>query len=408
MYINHKKILLSLILFLLLNLFSCDSNTSGPVAQQEYDRGEVISSDVTSRYSVPVLKNLLALSGLDEADIPGTLTYSTKIYKIIYQSVDANGNKIELSGALIIPDTALSFPFLTICHGTETKRTAVASILPINSGEGFLALVTGSLGFVTAVPDYPGLGVSTTIHPYVHAKSLALSIIDFMRAAKKYCTENGIQLDTKEFLAGYSEGGYAAMAAQKEIEESYSDEIHLTAVSPMAGPYNLIGTAEELISRSTYHVPMYLAFIVTAYDDIYGWNKLNTFFTDNYAEKMHFLFDGTHSYTEINDQLPTQINLLFRQDFLDDFNAGTESLLHPELAENTLLNWVPRTPMRMYHGDSDTTVFYQNSVDALNAFRENGAAYVELITIEGGTHHSAAVPAYMGAIEWFESMSIIQ
>ena len=60
--------------------------------------------------------------------------------------------------------------------------------------------------------------------------------------------------------------------------------------------------------------------------------------------------------------------------------------------------------MKLYHGDADSTVFYQNSLDALQHLTDNGATDIELITISGGTHATAGFPAFVGAIGWFESL----
>ena len=299
-------------------------------------------------------------------------------------------------------------PFLTITHGTVSKKSNVASVSPINFGEsyveGVVGLFTASMGYVASVPDYTGLGVSDKLHPYVHAKSLAIATIDFMRASRNYCDSHNITLSDKLFLTGYSEGGYAAMATQKEIESSYSSEFTLTAVAPMSGPYNLLGTAETLLQKTEYHFPMYISYVLTAYNDIYGWDKLNLFFNDPYAAMMPGLFDGSKSIFEINDQLPDVIRDLVRSDYINSVLDSTETDLRAALAENNLLNWTPVTPMKLYHGDADSTVFYQNSLDALQHLTDNGATDIELITISGGTHETAGFPAFIGAIGWFESL----
>ncbi len=60
---------------------------------------------------------------------------------------------------------------MSIQHGTETKRDRVASVSPENSTEGIVGLLSASMGYLTMVPDYPGFGVSTCMHPYLHAES---------------------------------------------------------------------------------------------------------------------------------------------------------------------------------------------------------------------------------------------
>ena len=71
---------------------------------------------------------------------------------------------------------------------------------------------------------------------------------------------------------------------------------------------------------------------------------------------------------------------------------------------NELLDWVPPAPVRLIHGDADTTVPYFNSVRALNYFETNGKSNVDLITIEGKDHIGAAEDAIILAIQWFNGM----
>ncbi|MCK7491427.1 MAG: hypothetical protein MZW92_06745 [Comamonadaceae bacterium] len=63
-----------------------------------------------------------------------------------------------------------------------------------------------------------------------------------MRALRSWCSTHAINLDGRIFPAGYSEGGYATMAAQREIETLHAGEFAITASAPAAGPYDLSGT----------------------------------------------------------------------------------------------------------------------------------------------------------------------
>ncbi|NMB82832.1 MAG: hypothetical protein GYA14_13555, partial [Ignavibacteria bacterium] len=96
---------------------------------------------------------------------------------------------------------------------------------------------------------------------------------------------------------------------------------------------------------------------------------------------------------------------LFRQNFIDGFLSGSESVVISAFESNSLLNFTPASPIRFYHGDSDEFVPYINSINARNYFRSKGAN-AELITIPGGTHSTSVLPSIVGAIEWFETLRI--
>jgi pimeloyl-ACP methyl ester carboxylesterase len=193
------------------------------------------------------------------------------------------------------------------------------------------------------------------------------------------------------------------MAAHREIQQNYSGEINVTASAPMAGAYDLYSTAKTVLKNKTYDEPSFLAYLIVAYNDIFEWNALNKYFNSPYLEKIPALFDGTNTTDEINNALTNDLSKLFKQDFIDSFESGTETNLANAFKDNGLINWVPSVPVKLFHGDADQFVPYQNSVDAYNHFKSNGAD-VEFFTIPGGNHYTAAIPSILGAIEWFESL----
>lgn len=383
-------------------LNSCEKDLTPLAPEALPQRGEILNTFVLESYSPADIQQILNDNG---AQLTLPLTHEVQVVHIEYQTVDFKGDFINASGALALPRTEGAFPLLSIQHGTVTRRDQVASVHPLNLAEGLVGLIMASSGYVTALPDYPGLGVSTILHPYIHGKSLGTAVVDFLRASRNYCRENAVELNGQVFLTGYSEGGYATMATQKEIEMHYADEFTLTAVAPMAGPYDVVGTFEQIAQNEVYNWPANLAFFITAYDHIYGWNRLTEIFNPPYGAMMPDLFDGTKSFGEINSQLPTQLFELFNRSIADAYFAGGEDEFRRRLTENTLLDWTPRTPIRMFHGSADQTVPYQNSLTALDRLKANGAVSIELITIPGGTHDTAALFSFLGMMTWFNTFA---
>jgi len=248
------------------------------------------------------------------------------------------------------------------------------------------------------------LGVSEEIHPYLHAELTANAVVDMLRATRIYACENDLEMSDQLFLAGYSEGGYATLAAQKFIESDYSDEFQLTAVAPMSGPYDLIGSTRTLLSRSSYDIPAFLAYVVVAYNDIYGWNRLADIFNEPYPAMLPGLYDGSQALSDVNDQLPTSIHALFKTDFTTAFFAGQEVAIQQALEENTLLDWGPVAPVRLYHGTADSTVSIENTLSAYASLRDNGGASVDLVTLSGADHTGGFVPSMILAGAWFDSI----
>ena len=385
----------SCLLLLLFLILSCEESESPDVKKIA---GGLIRSEIIHNYSALEMGQILAMVGMPD---PTSVQGSFRAVKLIYYSSDLEGEMQELSGAIIFPMDELDHPILSMQHGTVTRRDEVASVNPLNSSAGITALLTASLGYITLVPDYAGYGDSNALHPYMHGELLANSVIDMIRAAQHYCDEEDIQWDERLFLSGYSEGGYATLATQQLIETNYPDEFVLTAVAPMAGPYDLQATARLVLEGSEYTWPAYIGFMFVAYNQIYDFNNLDEVFVAPYNEQITTMYSGDLSFFEINDQLPVGIENLIRSDFRESFLEGSEHVYSDKFIENSLLNWQPIAPIRFIHGTQDATVPYSVAVATVNALLEGGATNVDLIGIPDATHETAGMPAVMEMITWF-------
>ncbi|PKL82600.1 MAG: hypothetical protein CVV24_09195 [Ignavibacteriae bacterium HGW-Ignavibacteriae-3] len=384
------------LLFIISVSLSCKSADS-PVEPGSQNRGDIVKTSFLASYSALVVQNLVTLGAAGQP-VNVNFKYDVDAYKIVYRTLDPKGNITIASGAIFVPKGKGISPLISLQHGTQTNRNAVASVSPLSAVDG---LTAASIGYYALVPDYLGLGESTMLHPYHHAKSSADCVIDIIRAGREFARTSNIKLNGQVFLAGYSEGGYVTLAAHREIEKNYNSEIKIAACAPMAGAYDLNLTAKTILQKQTYGQPSYLSFFVVAYNQIYGWNKLGVAFNSTYAEKMPLLFDGTKSTSEINAQLTTDISQLFQQSFLNSYLNGSEVDLTSAFTNNSLLNWTPAAPLKFYHGNADEYVPYENSTKAADYFKSVGAT-VELVTIADGTHTSSALPSILNAVQWFE------
>jgi pimeloyl-ACP methyl ester carboxylesterase len=386
---------------LLLSLTFCSKTdeTTEPDPIPSIQRGDVSGTQFLASYTKSEIQQIIQSTG---AVFPFNVTYAVEVVSIHYHTVGLNGNTMLCSGAIFIPVSDDPMPLLSIQHGTESKRDRVASEDPLVSTEGLIGLMTASIGYVTTLPDYPGFGISAIKHPYLHGKSLVPSVIDFIRAGKNYCRSNNKTLNGQIFLTGYSEGGYVSLLAQKAIEEQYTQEINLTAVAPLSGPYDLKGMIDSSFHSGTYPTNAYVAYFFSAYDHIYQWNRLDELFHSPYDQKVQSLFSGSYTWGEIIQQLPDSFEELIRSGFVENYLAGNEPEFVAALAENTQLNWAPKTPVNFFHGDNDREVPYFHALNAMDAFLKQGSTHIQLTTIPGGTHESTGPFAIVGMLEWLE------
>jgi pimeloyl-ACP methyl ester carboxylesterase len=345
------------------------------------------------------------------AALPAAPVFGVNIHKIVYLTPDETGTLINASGALVVPQNlSAPAPLLSSQHGTTTLKLDVASTAP-PAGQPYRhleALFFGTAGYVTVLPDYIGYGDSGNhFHPYLHASTLATSVVNLLRAARAYCATNNIPLSGKLFLAGYSEGGYATMAASREIQERYAAEFPITATAPMAGPYDLTTTLNDILDSPTYPSPGLIAFAFRAYDRVYSLNILTQAFMPVYAAQLDTLFDGTHDLAaDIDPALTTNMAALFQSQFLSDFRGSGAAPLKAKIAENNLYNWTPAVAMRLIHCKGDDIVAFKNSQIAFNNFSTNGSKrFVSLVApVPDGNHVACAGPAILAAKSWFDTL----
>ncbi|MBN2237379.1 MAG: hypothetical protein JW729_07455 [Bacteroidales bacterium] len=364
-------------------------------------RGGIISSVKMDDLSIGEITLGLTIAGANTSLSP---SYDVEMIKLSYYTIDGDGQPTTASGALFIPKSSSSMPMLSYHHGTLVQRSNAPSYQGPNTSEAMVGALAASVGFISCLPDYLGLGDSHVVHPYLQSELSASASIDMMLAAKNYCTINGISFDGDLYICGYSEGGYVTMATHKKLEASYSSEFNLQASAPMAGPYDVEATADGLIGLQTYSSPALIGFILFSYSEYYSNLSLDNIFNAPYAAQIPSLFDGTKNLATINASLTTDITALVNQTFVSDFNSNANHSLRLAFRENSLLNWYPKTPIRLYHSVEDEIVPYSISETALQTLQTNSSSTVELITYQTGSHTGAAMPIILSALEWFDSL----
>ncbi|QXD16640.1 lipase family protein [Rhodocaloribacter litoris] len=345
-------------------------------------------------------------------NLPVSPRYDVEIHRILYRTVDPHGRETTASGALMRPrGTTGALPLVSYQHGTVVRKDDVASARGLDVPEALVGVLFATSGYLAVMPDYLGLGASEGLHPYVHAASLATSVVDMLRAARHFAEREGIPLDEAAtgrpavFLTGYSEGGFATVAAQRLLEGEQATAFHLVASAPMAGNYDMSGTmADLMLRREPYPAPFFLPYTLLAYDAVYDlFDDLSEAFVAPYDQRLPALFDGTRSGSEIDAELPAIPIEMVRSDYLTGFLNDTNHPLRQALRDNDLYAWAPRTPTRLYHCEADELVPFANTEVAAANFIARGAPAVEVVRLDVGGHVACAGPALFLAWLWFET-----
>lgn len=384
-----KSLLKLLLIPIVVFVSSCSSDeTIAP------DNKVLVSADLFLSRSASELKTFISAGPVD-IDV-AAIQYNVDLYKITYKT-NYTGEMITASGLVILPNTTDPISMVSFQHGTITSNKEAPTLLASSSTSLVLYAGMASLGFIGVVPDFIGFGSSSDImHPYYVESLTASSIIDNLRAARELAIEKELSFNSKLFLAGYSQGGYATMATHKSIEENGLEHFNLVASFPAAGGYDVKAMQEYFFGIETYNDPYYMAYVAQAYKTTFDFEQpLSEFFQEPYASRIPSLFDGTMSSGDINAQLTTTIADLIEPDLRSNIDTDVKyNYLKDAFTENGLVDWKPTIKMFMYHGNADVTVPFENSVITYNKLIDNGASpdVVKLFVIEGGTHSTGVVP----------------
>ena len=374
---------------------------------------EIMSTRDLSNNQIYIDNELSALAG--ESFFNLTVGYGYWLYKIIYETIDAAGNPTQASGVVAYPrietfDTPNeAFPILSYQHGTAVEKNSVTS----STGIWVLPALISGYGYVYIEPDYLGLGISEGLHPYQIKEPYGSDIVDILRAVKQFSEQNDdFQTNNQLFLAGYSEGGYATMAAHQIIERDYSNEFNITASFPMAGAYDMSGIMVDIMLDYTpYGEPYYFPYVLFSYCDNYDniLAPVEDYLLPEYADILPGLFDGYHSGDDINNEIPNIPINIMKLDSISSFQSQSNHPLRVVLQENNLYDWTPQSTMHIIHGLADELVPFENAQIAYNQFIQNGAQNVELVPIPEslGGHQDAAPYALLGAFQIAEELKII-
>ncbi len=378
--------------------------------------GDLIEYNYNSTLSVPSIQFIINSLGID---IPSPI-YPISIYDIKYESHRSDGTIDTLSGLLSIPQAPIkAFPILSYQHGTillDADAPSITGMTFDNIEVVLIGLISTPSGFITIFPDYEGIGDPEKYHPYIIADSYTRSVVNMVRAVKQLSYElqddDNFQYNDQLFLLGYSEGGYATLAAQRGIQFNYSNEMSVTASFPMAGPYDLSGTmVDYFLSIPSYPSPYYVPYVLTSH--LWNYEGLDVDFSEYFepfwADTLPSLFDGTHSGSEVNDLMPDNPLDILLADVLQEFIDNEEHFFRQTLFENTLLDWIPESPTYFYHGIGDDIIPYENAQIAYDTFIENGASNINLVLYpeDMGGHSALAFVCLFAGYEVITDYQVI-
>ncbi len=300
--------------------------------------------------------------------------YDVDVYDISYKTCWHDSTCIMASGLVFVP-RGFDKPMSEIVyhHGTRVEKGRRKNV----GGEDYLCLGLAVDGYLVLQPDYIGLGHGDKFHLYQQYKSLGQASVDMIYAVNELKDSLKFELNKQLFLTGYSEGGYAAVAANKYIQESYPD-LKVTATAGNSGAYDMEGVQSKVMFQK-YPRGHYLPYLLRGFNEVYHMvPDLNAIYKSPYDTLIPQVFDGKHTFKEIDAFMPEVPKDMLRDTFVNLFLQDSDFLLHKALADNSLCYWKPENPIKLCYCTNDEQVLYKNSFVARDGMRKLGAKHITL------------------------------
>lgn len=378
--------------------------------------------------------------------ITSTPKCAVSLYHMKYITVGGAGEATDATGAIMVPsgtDPACSGPrpVVLYAHGTEVEKAFNMADIRDYSEASLIAATFAAQGFIVVAPNYAGYDVSSlSYHPYLNAEQQANDMIDAMRAAKKAFSAIGAQDSGKLVVAGYSQGGFVAMATQRAMQTTYASEFKPAALAAMSGPYAMTLFGDAILAGSpplggTVFLPM----IMTSWQKSYGglYSSTSDVYEAPYATYIESLLPNSQTATELfafgklpltatfaADSLPgpksaafspffgagNLFKSSFRTAYLMDAqqnpcNTATGAPIqcspaHPvrkAMIKNDLRTYVPNVPTMLCGGNADPTVFYANTQATQAFFLGSGMPAAALTVLDVDSSPSSTTDPFAAA-----------
>lgn len=321
-------------------------------------RGDLVSATVLIDIGPEAINDALA-SG--ESKVTGLQAlHPVRPVRLTYRTTDKDGELVVASGLVVVPQrpSQAASPVISYQHAT-TFVNANAPSLRMEPGEP--PMVLASLGYIVVAADYVGFAQTQGLdHPYLQAEPSARAVIDLLVAARTWRQQAGVLDSGQLYLVGYSEGGYATMAAQRAMTLTQHPLLtQLVASLPAAGPYDVQTTLDSQLARVRDEYPA-LAWMLSP-------GTLRHLGGTVRREVRRAL---------LRLMIPGEADVSYQAKFLDDYMADDQQAIRQDSSVHW--GWSPTAPVYLFHGRDDQTVPYGASTAALAELQAAGGAPVSL------------------------------
>ncbi|MEU6409339.1 hypothetical protein [Microbispora sp. NPDC046933] len=370
----------------------------------EAPRGAIVSATRLDRLSPAQVSAALRAAGFPAPEHP----LGVDVYRVVYRTTGTDGKPTTASGVVTLPrsrDGRLSFAIYE--HGTLPTRRYAPSVAADSDGR-LVPVMFAAAGFAGVAPDYLGLGLGPGRHPYMDAASEVTASADLLRAGRDLAARHGRSVDGRVLVTGFSQGGQAAMALGRALQQGAVPGLRLAALAPISGPY-AVERAElpAVLSGDIepHTAAFYLAYWITSMNRLHHlYDTPGQAFRAPYDTTVEGLFDGRHTEEQIAAALPASPAELLTDEFMAQVRQPSGAFLEALRAnDTTCAGWRPRVPVTLYASRGDRDVAIANSRLCRDDLLASGAE-VRLVDVGDVDHVHGALRSLPRVLRAFQDL----
>jgi hypothetical protein len=419
----------------------------GTPPPEDNGRGSVVTTPPEQVMRLPAASFKARLDGSATGQavlrVAGTPKCDLDLRYLEYRTVGARDEATTATAAVMVPsgtDPACAGPrpVLLYAHGTTTARDFNMArwtdpAQPAADEGALVAATFAAQGYIVVAPNYAGYDKSALgYHPYLDGEQQGRDMVDALTAARKTFASIAASDAGSLLISGYSQGGYVAMAAHRELQAlgrkvTASASLSAPSAISLLTDYTFLGWPAL---GSTVFVPLLSASWQQQFGDVYA--STSDLYEARYASGIDTLLPSLTPASELFEtgKLP-QLALfplgatpgpvdpaliihygpdnLIRQSYLTQASSdilanpcpgnalpataaslGSASPLdcRPALGlrkaalANDLRNWLPARPMLMCGGTDDPTVNFLSTRATSGYFRARGMPASALTVVD--------------------------
>ncbi len=379
-------------LLLLLGLSGAVTGQDGP--------GRLLSHETHSLFAPEQVDAEVAGRFANNGEAAPSAVTSVELLLISFSTTAPDGAEVTGVAQLFVPQQAADPGLLAFAAGsTGLPGTCgpMHELLSTGSLEtyGSTALAYAGQGLTTVLPDYLGTLAGDGLQPYFVATAGATVMIDALRASIEALERIGRDISVQAgFLAGYSQGGHAVMAAADRLA-TYAPDLEVGGVIG----FGASGDVAVLFRNFPYTVP----WAVWSYAHAFPNHELDP------AEVLAPEFARTleddvraHCIAAAQVVYPAEAASLYTPEFFSALDNRTLGEDFPDWADVFTANATAVNahglPVLLLQGTEDTVVPFQDQTDYVLRLCDHGSPvrYVNYVR----TRHETRYIGFNTTLEW--------